>query len=419
MLILLEHVLYVRDAIVSGGPTTLRQSSAPPWLLVTIRQTLSVPAFRTGYDGALNGLPQPKHRGDPDMILRVLLLAIPATFLVHQLAGDRTTLLFFCSIVAMIPASLYIEKSTDSLATYLGQSVGGLVNATFGNLPELFIGVATLRLGLQDFLKAQIMAVVIVNLLLVLGVAMLLGGLSYRMQAFSTISARSYTSLMLLAIVALLFPSAYVAGSPQFDTRRLVTFSVCVALVLLVTYVLHLVFSLRTHKDVMDVAEEVEGVQDVSPRWSLPAAIAALLASSLCAVWLSDILVDSVTPAATALVLSQLFMGIILMGTIGNVSGLVTAIKAARKNRMDLAFSVCVGSSVQQALFVAPVLVLLSLVAGKAPMDLAFKPAMAVSTLLCVVLMGVLITDGQSHWMKGVQLLALFGILTSAILVLT
>jgi Ca2+:H+ antiporter len=352
------------------------------------------------------------------MILRVFLLAIPATFLVHQLAGDRTTLLFFCSMVAMIPASLYIEKSTDSLATYLGQSVGGLVNATFGNLPELFIGVATLRLGLQDFLKAQIVGGIIVNLLLVLGVAMLLGGLRYHLQAFSTISARSYSSLMLLAIVALLFPSAYVAASPQFDTHRLVVLSVCVALVLLVTYVLYLVFSLRTHKDVMDTPEEVEAAPDES-RWSLPVSVAALLASSLCAVWLSDVLVDSVTPAATALGLSQVFMGIILMGTIGNVSGLVTAIKAARKDRMDLAFSVCVGSSVQQALFVAPALVLLSLVVGKAPMDFAFKPAMAVSTLLCVVLMGVLISDGQSHWMKGVQLLALFGILTSVILVLT
>jgi Ca2+:H+ antiporter len=353
------------------------------------------------------------------MLLRVLLLAIPATLLVYWLAGDRTILLFLCSTIAMIPASLYIEKSTDSLATYLGQSAGGLVNATFGNLPELFIGVATLRLGLQDFLKAQIGGGIVVNLLLVLGVAMLLGGLRYHLQAFSTISARSYSSLMLLATVALLFPSAYVAESSALNTRRLVALSVCVALALLVTYVLYLFFSLRTHKDVMDTPEEAEAVHDDSPRWSLPAAIAALLASSLCAVWLSDILVDSVTPAATALGVSQVFMGVVLMGTIGNVSGLVTAIKAARKDRMDLAFSVCVGSSVQQALFVAPVLVLLSFVAGKAPMDLAFKPAMAVSTLLCVVLMGVLITDGQSHWMKGVQLLALFVILTSVIMVLT
>ena len=354
------------------------------------------------------------------MILRVLLLAIPATVLVRWLAGDRTTLLFLCSMIAMIPASLYIEKSTDSLATYLGQTAGGLLNATFGNLPELFIGVATLRLGLLDFLKAQIVGGIIVNLLLVLGVAMLVGGVRYHLQAYSTVSARSYSSLMLLAIVALLFPSAYVAGAPAaLDTRRLVALSVCVALALLVTYALYLLFSLRTHKDVMDTPEEAQASHDDEPRWSLPVAIAVLLASSLCAVWLSDVLVDSVTPAATALGLSQVFMGVVLMGTIGNVSGLVTAIKAAQKNRMDLAFSVCVGSSVQQALFVAPILVPLSFVFGRAPMDLAFKPAMAVSTLLCVVLMGVLITDGQSHWMKGVQLLALFAILTSVILVLT
>ena len=352
------------------------------------------------------------------MVLRVSLLAIPATLLVHWFAGDHTTLLFFCSMVALIPASLYIEKSTDSLATYLGQSAGGLVNATFGNLPEIFIGVATLRLGLQEFLKAQIVGGIIVNLLLVLGLAMLFGGLRYHLQVFSTTSARSYSSLMLLAIGALLFPSAF-AVSSHSDTRRLVMLSVCVALVLLVTYVLYLMFSLRTHKDVIDTPEAAEAVHDDSPRWSLSAAIAALLASSLCAVWLSDVLVDTVTPAASALGLSQVFMGIILMGTIGNVSGMVTAIKAARKDRMDLAFSVCVGSSVQQALFVAPILMFLSLVVGKAPIDFAFKPAMAVTTLLCVILMAVLITDGQSHWMKGVQLLALFLVLTSAILVLT
>ena len=353
------------------------------------------------------------------MVLRVSLLAIPATLLVHWFAGDHTTLLFFCSMVALIPASLYIEKSTDSLATYLGQSAGGLVNATFGNLPEIFIGGATLRLGLQEFLKAQIVGGIIVNLLLVLGLAMLFGGLRYHLQVFSTTSARSYSSLMLLAIGALLFPSAF-AVSSHSDTRRLVMLSVCVALVLVATYVLYLMFSLRTHKDVIDTTPQAaEAVHDDGPRWSLSAAIAALLASSLCAVWLSDVLVDTVTPAASALGLSQVFMGIILMGTIGNVSGMVTAIKAARKDRMDLAFSVCVGSSVQQALFVAPILMFLSLVVGKAPIDFAFKPAMAVTTLLCVILMAVLITDGQSHWMKGVQLLALFLVLTSAILVLT
>jgi Ca2+:H+ antiporter len=322
-------------------------------------------------------------------------------------------------MLALIPASLYIEKSTDALATYLGQSVGGLVNATFGNLPELFIGVATLRLGLQEFLKAQIVGGIIVNLLLVLGLAMLLGGIRHHLQVFSTISARSYVSLMLLATVALLFPSTYVVLSPNLDPRRLVMLSVCVAVVLLVTYVMYLLFSLRTHRDVIDTPEEVEAAQHESPHWPLPAAIAALLASSLCAVWLSDVLVDTVTPAANALGLSQVFMGVILMGTIGNVSGMFTAVKAARKDRMDLAFSVGVGSSVQQALFVAPVLMFLSLVVGPAPMHLAFKPGMAVSTLLCVTLMGALISDGQSHWMKGVQLLALFVILMSVILVMT
>lgn len=201
---------------------------------------------------------------------------------------------------------------------------------------------------MQDFLKAQLVGGIIVNLLLVLGLAMFLGGLRYHLQRFSTVSARSYSSLMFLGIVALLFPSAYFAMSPNMDSQRLVRLSICVAIVLLATYVLYLIFSLRTHKDVIDTPAEAGGEELGHDHWSLPVALAVLLASSLCAVWLSDIMVNSVTPTASALGLSQVFMGIILMGTIGNVSGIVTAIKAARKDRMDLAFSVGVGSSVQQ-----------------------------------------------------------------------
>ena len=139
-------------------------------------------------------------------------------------------------------------KATDSLSTYLGQSAGGLVNATFGNMPEIFIGVATLRLGLQDFLKAQIVGGIIVNLLLVLGLSMLFGGLRYHLQKFNTTSARSYSSLMLLAIVALLFPSAFAVSSKFADSHRVVILSIYVAIILLVTYVLYLVFSLRLTK---------------------------------------------------------------------------------------------------------------------------------------------------------------------------
>ena len=353
------------------------------------------------------------------MVLRILSLFIPATALAAWLAPESTTLLFLLSAVAIVPASLYIEGATDRIAEHVGPTIGGLLNATFGNLPELFIGVATLKLAMYGLLKSQVIGGIIVNVLFVCGAAMLAGGLIHKTQTYNTMSARSYTSLMFLAAVALLLPSVYMAGhAGPGDEVRSVNLSVVISVALFLTYALYLYFTLKSHKGLIETpAVDVESHE--TSQQSLPVVVGILLAASLAAVWLSDVLVDAITPAAQALGVNETFMGIIVLGMIGNASGVVTAIKAARKDRMDLAFNVSIGSSVQQILFVAPALVFLSFVFGPRPMDLAFTLPTAAITLICVMMMGILISDGQSHWLKGVQLLSLFGILIAVILTLT
>jgi Ca2+:H+ antiporter len=353
------------------------------------------------------------------MIMRILFLFIPATVVAHWLASENFTLMFLLSAVAIVPASLYIESATDRIADFVGPTIGGLLNATFGNLPELFIGVATLKLAMYGLLKSQLIGGILVNILFVSGAAMLMGGLKYKTQSYNTVSARSYTSLMFLASVGLLLPSLYIAGhGDNRDELRVVELSLFISAALMITYFLYLFFSLKTHKGLIETpAIDVESKE--TSHQSLPVVVGILLAASLTAVWLSDVLVDAITPAAKSLGVNETFMGLIVLGLIGNASGIVTAIKAARKDRMDLAFNVSIGSSVQQILFVAPALVFLSFVFGPQPMDLAFTISTAAITFICVILMGILISDGQSHWLKGVQLLSLFAILVAVILTLT
>ena len=353
------------------------------------------------------------------MILRILSLSIPATAVAVWLAPANSTLLFLLSAIAIIPASLYIEGATDRISEHVGPTIGGLLNATFGNLPELFIGVATLKLAMYGLLKSQVIGGILVNILFVSGAAMLMGGLKHSTQTYNTVSARSYTSLMFLASVALLLPSVYVSSQAGGAYQeRSVHLSVLISIALFATYFLYLFFTLKTHKGLIETpAVDVEN-HETKGR-PLPVVVGVLLAASLAAVWLSDVLVDAITPAAKTLGVNETFMGIIVLGLIGNASGVVTAVKAAQKDRMDLAFNVSIGSSVQQILFVAPVLVFLSFAFGPHPMDLAFALPTAAFTLICVMLMGILISDGQSHWLKGVQLLSLFLILIAVILTLT
>lgn len=348
-------------------------------------------------------------------LLNLLALSIPLTAVLRWFAPDQIVLLFFMSALGIIPASMYIEKATSALATKVGTTIGGFLNATFGNLPELFIGIATLRLGLHGLLKAQLIGGIIVNVLFVVGIAMLIGGLRFKMQSFNSMSARAYASLMLLATVALIMPSAYMAQAGAAMVWQLTTMSLVIACILFVTYILYLFFSLRTHRSLIDVAEEEEEDGQNRPTWQI---VLFLAVSSVVAVWLSDVLIDSITIATASMHVNETFMGIIVLGTLGNVSGTVTAIKSARKNRMDLAFNVAIGSAVQQILFVIPVLVFASFFIGAHPMDLAFALGVSVTTLLAVIVMAFQLGDSNSHWLKGAQLLAYYAILVGTILII-
>ncbi len=362
------------------------------------------------------------------MLLKLLLLFIPATFLIKWLAPEQTMLLFLSSLIALIPASLYIEHNTDEISKHAGETLGGLLNATFGNMPELFIGYAILTMAWHDIsvyglLKSQIIGGILMNIIFVIAIAMIIGGVRRKLQVFSTISARNYISLLLIATIALVFPSSYLANHRTEGTDEAATLSLAIAVILIVIYACYLVFSMVTHRTEIESSVEIdralEGDAEHGKKRPLAVVIIFLLAISVTAVLLSDILVSTIEPAAEAMNLSQAFMGVIVLGIIGNVSGLVTAVSAAQKDRMDLAFNVAIGSSVQQILFVIPVIVFMSYLVGPQPFDLAFPLPSAVIMILSVIIMGSVIADGQSHWLKGAQLLSVFAILVAVILMLT
>ena len=354
------------------------------------------------------------------MFTRILMLFIPIALCIEWFLPDTPPVLrFLLALVALIPSSLAIEENTEGVAHHAGETIGGFLNSTFGNLPELFIGVATLRLGMYELLKAQIIGGIVVNILFVLGLAMLIGGMKRPFQAFNTVSARNFATLLLIATMSLLIPSTYISRHEGENTESVVALSLTIAIALTVVYACYLYFSMGTHRKLIESdagTVESQTTEKPKPLWMV---VGLLLFFSLCAVLLSDMLIGTIEPAAAALNVNELFMGLIVLGIIGNISGLVTAISAARKDRMDLAFSVGIGSSVQQILFVVPAVVFLSYIFGPQPMNLAFDIGISVMLLLSVIVMGALIGDGQSHWFKGLQLLGLFGIIIAAILFLT
>lgn len=353
------------------------------------------------------------------MVLRILALAIPLVFVLQWLAPEQTTVLFLCSLVALIPASLYIERITEHISEYAGETIGGFLNATFGNMPELFIGWATLNMGLYQLLSGQLIGGILVNILFVIAVAMLVGGMYVKVQTFSVMGAGSYFTLLLLASIALCFPSIYLSQHEAQGTDEAALLSLVIAIILFIIYLCYVVFSMVTHKSFLESIRDDGHDEHHGPKRPLWQLIVALLVVSVLAVLVSDTLISTIEPAAAAIGVNQVFMGVIVLGVIGNVSGLVTATSAARKNRMDLAFSVAIGSSVQQILFVVPVLVFMSYMVGPAPFDLAFPVTTMCIMLLSVITLGALVSDGQSHWLKGAQLLSLFAILIAAILILT
>ncbi len=346
-----------------------------------------------------------------DLIFVVLLLFIPVSIAAHFLDWGALPV-FLTAAAAIVPLAAWMGVATEEIAVVAGPNLGGLLNATFGNATELIIALIALRAGLLSVVKASITGSIISNLLLVLGFSMFLGGLRYKEQTFQSVMARLNASVMNLAVVAMLLPTAVVATSGGIEEITVQKLSTAVAIVLLIVYGLTLLFSMKTHAYLCDVGEAENdpetGEEVEKPNIALWSGV--LLACTLMVAIESELLVSSLEEATEYLGLTALFTGVILVPIIGNAAEHATAVTVAIKNKMDLSMSVAMGSSLQIALFVAPVLVLAGWVFGQ-PMDLNFNPFELVAVGVAVLLANSVSSDGRSDWLEGALLLATYLVL--------
>ena len=343
-----------------------------------------------------------------------LLAPLIPVALALDLAGAPATAVFAASALGIIPTAALMGRATEELAARSGPGIGGLLNVTFGNAPELIIALFALGQGLQEVVKASIVGSIIGNMLLVLGAAMLAGGIGQDKQHFSRTSASIQTTMLMLASGALIMPAIFELvegkGLPQPGSEAthyggtVEHLSLAVAVVLIVTYVIGLFFSLKTHRDLFNPEYEDEDTWGWSTRTSV---IALAIAGVLVGV-MSEVLVGSITEASESIGLSEFFIGVIVVAIVGNAAEHWVAVLVATKDKMDLAVNIAVGSSAQVALFVAPVLVIASYFIGSYPLALVFN-GFELGAILLAILVGNHVTaDGESTWFEGVQLLAVY-----------
>jgi Ca2+:H+ antiporter len=331
-----------------------------------------------------------------------------------DLAGAPATVVFAVSALGIVPTAALMGRATEELAARSGPGIGGLLNVTFGNAPELIIALFALGKGLQEVVKASIVGSIIGNCLLVLGAAMLAGGIGRDKQLFSRTGASIQTSMLLLAAAALIMPAIFelvegqglpLPGSESTHYGGTVEhLSLAVAIILMVTYVVGLYFSLRTHRDLFNPEYE----DDETWGWSVRAAVIALAIAGVLVGVMSEVLVGSITEASHSIGLSEFFIGVIVVAIVGNAAEHWVAVLVAMKDKMDLAVNIAIGSSAQVALFVAPVLVLASFFIGPYPLALVFNGFELGAILLAILIAQIVTQDGESTWFEGFQLLAVY-----------
>ena len=338
-----------------------------------------------------------------------LLILIPLTIVVEKFVHVRAPVLFFMAALAILPIAGLIVHSTEQLAVRTGDAVGGLLNATFGNAPELIIALVALKAGYLDMVRASLVGAILANLLLALGTAFLLGGLRYRTQRYNPLATRSYSTMMFLAAVSLAVPSAFSRYfAPEGVVRQEKMLNLGIAGLLLLAYGLYLLFSLKTHPGEFASVETDDESGHGEEHWGVARAVITLLGASVMAAWMSEILVGAAEETGKSLGMSQVFIGLVLLAIVGGAAESGSAIAMARKNKMDLTVGIAMGSCIQIALFVAPVLVFASYFIAPQPLDLSFNRA-EIGTLFIGVLIGAMVSsDGQSNWFKGVQLMAVY-----------
>jgi Ca2+:H+ antiporter len=338
-----------------------------------------------------------------------LLAFIPVT-LALEYAHAPAPLVFLSAALAIIPIAAAIVHATEHLATHTGDAVGGLLNATFGNAPELIIATVALRAGYLDMVRASIIGAILANLLLALGVAFVLGGWRYKDQTYNASASRLYSTMMLLAAVSLAVPSAFSRYfAPDGTMRAEQMLNIGIAGTLLFAYVLYLLFALKTHPGwFASVEHTAHDEEHHGKAWSVPRAIGTLVGAAVLAAWMSEILVGAAEGAGKALGMSSVFMGIVLLAVIGGAAESGSAIAVAMKNKMDLSLGIALGSSIQIALFVAPVLVFASYFIAPQPLELSFSRAEVGSLFLGVLVGAMVCADGRTNWFKGAQLVTLY-----------
>src|SRR3954453_9839284 len=359
-----------------------------------------------------------------------LLVPFIPIAVVFEVAHVGAVATFFASTLGAIPTAALMGRATEELAARSGPGIGGLFNVTFGNAPELIIALFALNAGLHEVVKASLLGSILGNTLLVLGAAAFVGGLGRDRQRFDRTAAATQTTMLMLAVAALVMPAIFVIdkgeglpspGAEIVDYNSTVEIlSLAVAVVLILSYVAGLWFSLKTHRDLFNPSHEAGGAEEAEAHheepWTVRKAMIALGVAGLAVGLMSEILVDSITETAEKIALSEFFIGAVVVAIVGNAAEHWVAVLVAAKDKMDLAVNIAIGSSAQIALFVAPVLVVCSFFLGPHPMPLVFNAFEIGGVILAVLIASQVTGHGESTWYMGVQLLAVYIVLALAFL---
>ena len=344
-----------------------------------------------------------------------MLIFVPLVLVAESIAPSAHTLLFVLAILAIVPLAALLSLATESVAEKTGDAIGGLLNATLGNLTELIIAVAALQAGEYTLVKASIAGAIVTNSLFMLGASFLLGGLRHHVQDYNRAGGRLYSALLLMATIALLAPTAVADLDLAQGGVMSQKLSASLAILLIAAYGLGLVFSLGTHKELFASADHGK-VHEAS--WPLGLAVGTLIGVTVLVALVSEIFVGSVQKAGETLGMSPAFVGFIIVALVGAAAEMAVAFSAARKDRLDMSVSIALGSASQIALFVAPVLVLLSYVIGPQPMDLQFWPGAVTMVMIAAVTSCFITNSGRSAWFIGVLLLFIYAIFAMTLYVL-
>ncbi len=346
-------------------------------------------------------------------ILKFMLLFVPISF-IGKFLNFSPTIMFILAALSIIPLAGIMGEGTEEISSYTGPKIGGFLNATFGNATELIISFFALKSGLFEVVKSSIAGSIIGNILLVLGASMFIGGLKHKTQNFNINVVETTSSMLLFSLIGLCVPAFFTHTiNPNLLNTRYEGLSLVVAIVMFILYILSLIFSFFTHKDLYATTTEEEGHES---KWSLKKSIAILIIATVIIAIESEFLVGGIEDITSKLGLSEFFVGIILIPIIGNAAEHSTAITMALKNKMDVAIEIALGSSLQIILFVAPVLIFLSLLFT--PMSIIFNPFELVSLIASVIIANKVASDGQSNWLEGAQLMAVYFIIAAGFFIL-